>query len=159
MTHRDNERWQQCWRDREIGFHQQTVHPRLIRTWPRLGLASSNRIFVPLCGKSLDLLWLYRQGHGVIGVELSPLAVRAFFKESRLQAARHKRGRFTRWEHDRLTVACGDIFKLTAADLGDVKAVYERAGASSDRAVHKAYLLTPKGEETLGREQSAADRP
>nr|MBL8411758.1 hypothetical protein [Dechloromonas sp.] len=96
-TERDNELWQQCWRDRDTGFHQTTVNPSLIRFWPSLGLDKSERIFVPLCGKSLDLLWLARQGHPVIGVELSPLAVRAFFKESRLQPSRRKVGKFTLW--------------------------------------------------------------
>ena len=39
---------------------------------------------MPLCGKSLDLLWLAAQGHRVLGVEISPLAVDAFFAEQDL---------------------------------------------------------------------------
>ena len=77
MTGRDNELWQQSWRDRKTDFHQKIVSPHLVRFWSSLGLAASDRVFVPLCGKSLDLLWLAQQGHTVIGVELSPLAARA----------------------------------------------------------------------------------
>ena len=33
-------------------------------------------MFVPLCGKSLDLRHLASLGHEVVGVELSPIAVR-----------------------------------------------------------------------------------
>lgn len=151
MPDRDNERWQQCWRDRETAFHQTTVNPLLIRFWSRLGLAASDRVFVPMCGKSLDLLWLYRQGHGVLGVELSPIAARAFFKESRLQPTRRKLGAFTRWEHGRLGIHCGDFFKLTAADLGDVKAVFDRASLTAlpeeMRAEYVAHLraIVPAG--------------
>ncbi|HMT81543.1 MAG TPA: thiopurine S-methyltransferase, partial [Azonexus sp.] len=75
MTGRDNERWQQSWRDREIAFHQNVVNPHLVKFWQNLRLTAADRVFVPLCGKSLDLRWLADQGHTVVGVELSPLAV------------------------------------------------------------------------------------
>ncbi len=141
MPNRDNERWQQCWRDHEIGFHQAAVNPLLIRYWPALGLAASDKVFVPLCGKSRDLLWLHQQGHEVIGVELSPIAARAFFKESRLQPVRHKLGAFTRWSNGRLAIHCGDFFALTAADLGDVKAIYDRASLTAlPEELRAAYL-------------------
>ena len=142
MPNRDNERWQQCWRDHEIGFHQAAVNPLLIRYWPALGLAASDKVFVPLCGKSRDLLWLHQQGHEVIGVELSPIAARAFFKESRLQPVRHKLGAFTRWSNGRLAIHCGDFFALTAADLGDVKAIYDRASLTALPEVLR-YVAVP----------------
>lgn len=140
-TERDNELWQQCWRDRDTGFHQSTVNPSLIRFWPSLGLDKSERIFVPLCGKSLDLLWLARQGHPVIGVELSPLAVRAFFKESRLQPSRRKVGKFTHWQSGNIEILCGDLFDLCASDLGPIAAVFDRASLTAlPEDLRVAYL-------------------
>lgn len=131
MTGRDNELWQQSWRDDQTDFHQSAVNSHLTRFWPRLGLAPGARVFVPLCGKSLDLLWLAQQGHRVIGVELSPLAARAFFSENRLAASRRQVGQFTRWENGRIAILCGDFFALTAADLGDVAAVFDRASLTA----------------------------
>ncbi|MGE5471286.1 MAG: thiopurine S-methyltransferase [Bacteroidota bacterium] len=131
MTGRDNELWQQSWRERQTAFHQAVVNPQLVRFWSGLKLAAGERIFVPLCGKSLDLLWLAEQGHTVIGVELSPLAARAFFRENRIQASRRKVGQFTCWEHGRITILCGDFFGLTAADLGDIAAVFDRAALTA----------------------------
>ena len=131
MTGRDNELWQQSWRDREMAFHQKTVNPHLVRFWSSLGLAASDRVFVPLCGKSLDLLWLAQQGHTVVGVELSPLAARAFFRENRIQASRRRVGEFTLWEHGRIGIFCGDFFQLGAADLGDIAAVFDRASLTA----------------------------
>lgn len=131
MTGRDNELWQQSWRDRNIDFHQKAVNPHLVRFWSSLGLAPGDRVFVPLCGKSLDLLWLAQQGHTVVGVELSPLAARAFFRENRIQASRRRVGEFTLWEHDRISILCGDFFQLTAADLGDIAAVFDRASLTA----------------------------
>ena len=131
MTGRDNELWQQSWRDDDIAFHQPAVDPYLVKFWPNFRLTVEDRVFVPLCGKSLDLLWLARQGHKVIGVELSPLAVRAFFRENKLQPTRRKVGKFTLWEHGRIGILCGDFFNLTAADLGDISVVFDRASLTA----------------------------
>lgn len=131
MTGRDNERWQQSWRDREIAFHQNVVNPHLVKFWQNLRLTAADRVFVPLCGKSRDLRWLADQGHTVVGVELSPLAVRAFFKENKMQPVRQKLGKFTRWEHGRISILCGDFFQLSAADLGEIAAVFDRASLTA----------------------------
>ncbi len=54
-----------------------------------VGLLTQDRpsisILVPLCGKSLDLHWLYQHGHSVVGVELSGLAAKQFFEENGIQ--------------------------------------------------------------------------
>lgn len=140
-TGNDNELWQQCWRDRDTDFHQKTVNSNLMKFWPGLGLATTDRVFVPLCGKSLDLLWLARQGHPVVGVELSPIAVRAFFKENRLQPSRRKQGRFTHWHSGAIDILCGDFFDLTAADLGNIAAVFDRASLTAlPEEIRHAYL-------------------
>lgn len=131
MTSPDNALWQQCWRERRTGFHQTTVNPLLERFWPALGLAPGSRVFVPLCGKSLDMLWLARQGLTVIGVELSPVAVRAFFKENRLQPRRRPAGDLTLWEQGAIQILCGDYFALTSADLGPIDVVYDRAALTA----------------------------
>jgi thiopurine S-methyltransferase len=140
-TGRDNELWQQCWRDRDTDFHQTSVNHHLIRFWPGLDLPRGARIFVPLCGKSLDLLWLASQGHPVVGVELSPLAIRAFFKESRIQPSRRKDGRFTRWQGGDIEILCGDFFDLSADDLGPIAAVFDRAALTAlPEDLRVAYL-------------------
>lgn len=140
-TGRDNELWQQCWRDSNTDFHQSAVNPALIRFWPSLGLHPGDRIFVPLCGKSLDLLWLARQGHPVVGVELSPLAVRAFFMESGLAATRRRQGKFIHWQSGNIEILCGDLFDLSAADLGPIAVVFDRAALTAlPEDIRAAYL-------------------
>lgn len=144
MSNPDNALWQQCWRDRNIEFHQKTVNQLLIRYWHSLNLAEGSRVFVPLCGKSLDLLWLAQQGCEVIGIELSPIAVRAFFRENGLLPARRQVGRLTEWSSGSIRIFCGDIFALTAADLGPISAVYDSAALTalpeSVRAIYVAHL-------------------
>jgi thiopurine S-methyltransferase len=131
MTSRDQNLWLEMWRKRTTDFHQIAVNPLLSRFWPALGLEAGCRVFVPLCGKSLDMLWLAEQGHEVIGVELSPLATRAFFRENGLHPTRTREGPFTRWHHERISILCGDYFALTSADLGDIDTVYDRAALTA----------------------------
>ena len=55
--------WHDRWENQDIGFHQADIDALLPAYWPRLELASDAPVFVPLCGKSLDMVWLAQQGH------------------------------------------------------------------------------------------------
>ena len=119
--------WHDRWENNLIGFHLDEVNPYLKQFWNLLDLKPGAKIFVPLCGKSIDLLWLAEQGCSVIGVELSPLAVEAFFTENSLEADRRKEGDFEVWQSGNITIYCGDFFSMTQEMLGDIDAVYDRA--------------------------------
>jgi thiopurine S-methyltransferase len=131
MTGRDNRLWLQMWRDKSIDFHQSAVNPLLSRFWSVMEHRRGSRVFVPLCGKSLDMIWLAQQGHEVIGVELSPVAVKAFFKENHLHPEKQRIGTFTRWRHGRISILCGDYFVLDKKVLGRIDTVYDRAALTA----------------------------
>ncbi|MGB5103225.1 MAG: hypothetical protein WBO04_07870 [Steroidobacteraceae bacterium] len=94
--------WHERWRTGQVGFHQPTVHPLLERWWPALGVPPDARVYVPLCGKSLDMTWLAERGHRVVG-----------------NFVRHTAGPYELLE--------GDALALTPEILGPVDAVYDRA--------------------------------
>lgn len=119
--------WHQRWRENQIGFHQAAINDHLQAFWPGLGVPPGAAVFVPLCGKSLDMPWLRSQGHPVIGVELSEIAVNAFFSENRLQPTVTDEPPFKKYSVDGITVYCGDFFALTAAHLAQAGAMYDRA--------------------------------
>jgi len=119
--------WQNTWAERSIGFHQAAPNPLLVEYWPTLGLPPDALVFVPLAGKSLDLRWLRDRGHGVLAVELSPIAVREFFEEAGLEPVRQRQGPFEPWSAGGYRVLRGDFFDLRAEDLRGVRAVYDRA--------------------------------
>jgi len=131
VTGRDNQRWLKMWRNDQTDFHQLKVNPLLARFWTSLNLRKHSCIFVPLCGKSLDLLWLAQQGNDVVGVELSPVAVKAFFEENHLIPRKSKSGEFTVWESGRVKILCGDFFRLAPSDLGKIDVVYDRAALTA----------------------------
>lgn len=123
----DAEFWKQRWENNETGFHLEEVNPFLPRFWPQLHLPESSKVFVPLCGKSLDLCWLREQGHEVWGVELSSLAVQQFFSEQEMRPEVHRVGAIEIWEADGIRLFCGDFFELTTELLGQPNVVYDRA--------------------------------
>lgn len=117
--------WNERWERQEIGFHQSDVHAGLQRYWPELGAAG--RVFVPLCGKSVDMRWLMAQGHEVVGAELSQLATDAFFREQSLPAEQDTVGPFRRYRSEGISVLQGDYFQLQPEYLRGIDAVYDRA--------------------------------
>jgi thiopurine S-methyltransferase len=119
--------WLERWQQNQIGFHQAEISAHLQDFWGALALPRGSSVFVPLCGKSRDMLWLRAQGHGVLGVELSPIAVNDFFRENGLAPQRRHEGFFERCVADDLEILCGDFFALTADQLAGVAGVYDRA--------------------------------
>ena len=147
--------WLDRWRTAQIGFHQAAVDRHLQAYWPLLKLPANSPVFVPLCGKSLDLMWLRERGHSVKGVELSPVALESFVMEHGIPARRRVLKGFDVYEADGLTLFRGDYFKLAAALLGSVSAVYDRAALISwtpearEAYVKHLTLLTSPGTQTL----------
>jgi len=119
--------WHERWERAEIGFHQQTINVHLQQFWNRLELRAGQRVFVPLCGKSHDLLWLAGEGHPVTGVEISPMAVAAFFTENGLTPRCWRDGAFEVWEADEIRILLGDFFALEPRRVADCAGVYDRA--------------------------------
>lgn len=119
--------WLERWQLNQIGFHNADVNPHLKKNWSLLKLQKNNQVFVPFCGKTKDLLWLREQGHKIIAVELSPIAVEAFFVENQLPFNKTQVDEFELFETDGIQIYCGDFFKLSAELLKGVHAVYDRA--------------------------------
>ncbi|HHL43903.1 MAG TPA: thiopurine S-methyltransferase, partial [Hellea balneolensis] len=95
--------------------------------WPMLNLDPEAPVFVPLCGKSKDMLYLREQGHRIIGVELSNFALDCFSRENHLYLNRVGAPPMPYFEGLGYLLIVGDFFKLDRAKLHGVCAVYDRA--------------------------------
>lgn len=123
----DQDFWHRKWASNEIGFHEARPNALLVAHLPELALPAGARLFLPLCGKSLDIGWLLAQGHRVAGAELSRLAIEQLFAELGVEPTISAAGPLERFEAGPLTVFVGDIFELDRATLGPVDAIYDRA--------------------------------
>jgi thiopurine S-methyltransferase len=119
--------WHTRWADNRTGFHEAAANALLVAHFAALALPAGARVFVPLCGKTLDIDWLLAQGHRVAGVELSAVAVEQLFGRMGVEPVVEDMGAMQRHSADGLQVFVGDVFDLTAAMLGPVDAVYDRA--------------------------------
>ena len=123
----DPDFWHRRWRDNDIGFHREEVHPYLPQYWPGLELVQGSKVFVPLCGKSHDMIWLAEQGHEVVGIELSSVAVADFFAEQKLKPVTRNDGAFTISSSGPIEIWCGDIFELPDRVWHNISVIYDRA--------------------------------
>ncbi len=157
--------WHERWQKGEIGFHLSEVNPRLRAFWPRLGVSPHATVFVPLCGKSLDMIWLREQGHRVVGVELSPIAVTQFFAEQGATPTVTPRDGFACHECDDIALWCGDFFALEPQSVWGEgtaeRAIYDRAAlvalpeAMRPRYAERLLTLARWGQENAASEASA----
>ena len=119
--------WQQKWETNNIAFHESQANPALVNNIAQLSLAPGARVFVPLCGKTLDIHWLLAQGFRVAGAELVELAVQQLFQELGVEPQVETVGPLKRYSAENIDIFVGDIFQLSAEVLGPVDAVYDRA--------------------------------
>jgi thiopurine S-methyltransferase len=115
--------WKKRWEDKDIPWHQPKIEPLLEKYFP----TEPRTVFVPLCGKSLDLFWLSKRGHQVVGSELSEIACEEFFNENQLPVQISKHGEHSKFKSGPITLWAGDFFSLPLESLGEINAIYDRA--------------------------------
>lgn len=160
------EDWKSRWNEGRIGWHEVDGNRALHEYWPIPG--NGERVLVPLCGKSPDLLWLARNGYDVTGVELSEIAIRAFIDESGLQFESGKSGELLSFNSmsPPITLICGDYFDFLSKPFD---ALYDRASLIAlprplrpDYIRHTKTLVKPDAAQlliTLEYDQAMVDGP
>ncbi len=170
--------WQQRWQEGRIGFHQFDVNPQLIKHFSALALPFRSRVLVPLCGKSVDMVWLAHAGYDVVGVELVESAVQAFFIEQNItptiteftsaadgSTLKRYQGQLA---GQTISLWVADIFALSPTAIGDIAAVYDRAALialpETMRADYSTQIIKLSDNAaqlliTLNYEQSKKDGP
>ena len=121
--------WHERWEKNEIPFHEKKTNPVLRKYFGRLALRKGARVFVPLCGKTLDIHWLLSKGYRVAGAELSKIAVEQLFAELGVEPkiSQMAGGRGSKYSARNIDIFVGDIFGVTRPKLGRVDAIYDRA--------------------------------
>lgn len=143
--------WHDRWEKGETGFHQPTVNPYLGYFYGEKGasvdIRSTLKVFVPLCGKSMDMQWLSENGYAVIGVECSPVAVKEFVKNHGVSIEEIDTGTHIKYtingelaDSASIELILGDFFGLTEKDVEGVTDVFDRASLIAlPEAMRSAY--------------------
>ena len=170
--------WQQRWQEGRIGFHQFDVNPELIKHFSALALPFGSRVLVPLCGKSVDMVWLAHAGYDVVGIELVESAVQAFFIEQNItptiteftsaadgSTLKRYQGQLA---GQTISLWVADIFVLSPTAIGGIAAVYDRAALIAlpadvrpdySKQIYKLSNNAPQLLITLNYDQSKKDGP
>ena len=119
--------WHQKWEANDTPFHGSEANPMLVKYFSALSLPEGSRVFIPLCGKTLDILWLLSNGYRVAGAELSKLAIEQLFAALGMEPIITTLGAIERYSAEDVDIFVGDIFELTGTTLGLVDAIYDRA--------------------------------
>ena len=170
--------WQQRWQEGRIGFHKSDVNPELIKYFSNIALPAGSRVLVPLCGKSVDMVWLACAGYDVVGIELVESAVQAFFAEQNIMptitefTSTADKSILKRYQGQlagqTITLWAADIFALSAIDIDAINAIYDRAAlialpanmrADYSRHIVKLSNNAPQLLITLNYDQNKKDGP
>ena len=118
--------WHNRWQTQQIGWHRDAYNDLLTKHWDRIGSNKGDEILVPLCGKSLDMLWFASQGYSVVGLEMVEEAIQAFFEENKLDVVRETIHEQIHHTSEPFTIIEGDIFNLRPG-ITQADAWYDRA--------------------------------
>lgn len=137
--------WLRKWEKNEIAFHNSEANPMLVEYFKELSLAKGHRVFVPLCGKTLDIAWLLANGYRVAGAELVELAIEQLFVELGVAPTIVETGPVKQYSATNIDIFVGDIFNVSNKMLGAVDAIYDRAALvampTETRQRYTAHLL------------------
>lgn len=121
----EKEFWHQAWAENRIGFHMSEVNPTLIKFCEKITQCEKRKVLLPLCGKTLDLIWFSEKVEKVYGVELSESAILQFFEENELEYKTREEGPFKIFTSKNIEIYCGDFFEFPIEKLG-VELVFDR---------------------------------
>ena len=118
--------WESRWEEGRIGFHLPEVNSYLLRYSGVLLKQAPQSVFVPLCGKTLDLPWLAGRTKKVVGVELIRKAVEDFYEENKITHLIHQACKLQIYSKSSIDIFQGDFFDLKHENVAPFKAIYDR---------------------------------
>ena len=136
----DMEFWHNRWHTQQIGWHRAVYNDMLLKHWPTINAAENSKVMVPLCGKSLDMLWLAEQGYSVVGLEMVEKAIQDFFAENDLEYTSKITENHTEYSSQNITIYQGNVLDIVSGKI-DADAWYDRAAMIAiDPSTRQSYV-------------------
>lgn len=137
--------WHNKWARNETSFHKSHPNPLLVAHVKALSLAEGSVIFIPLCGKTLDIAWLLSNGYRIAGVELVETAIEQLFAELGITPEISIVDKIKHYKAKNIDIYVCNIFDLSQELLGPVDVVYDRAALialpEETRTRYTAHLM------------------
>jgi thiopurine S-methyltransferase len=148
MAHETNSSlgfWEEKYWSKNLSpWHLKDVHKQLIEYEKELFPTKPARVLVPLCGKTVDLRFLYENGYEVVGVEGTELAIQEFFKEQNIEHTRSSYGSggsMYQSTDKRLTILNTNFFTIEDPEyVGTFDAVWDRAAIVAVEPEHRVFF-------------------
>ncbi len=130
-SHVDTAQWKDAWAKGRTSFHEGKPNEFLSKHVDALtGGKPAITIFVPLCGKAVDLKWLYDRGHSVVGVEVANQAIEEFFTENNLEFSKEDvdkvHGTLYKSSDGRIRLYACDLYDFSNEVESGMQAVWDR---------------------------------
>lgn len=119
--------WESRWKKGNTGFHSDEIYRGLLQYFPEKTLLRRETAFVPLCGKSEDLLWLAGKFNKVVGVDVSMIAIEEFIENHKLEVTKRSFSSFTIFDAENIELWCGDFLKMPVHKIRPVDFIYDKA--------------------------------
>ncbi|KAJ6649507.1 putative thiopurine S-methyltransferase [Pseudolycoriella hygida] len=134
--------WSDRWAQAKTGWHRSDVNKQLIEFVRKFcDDGTSKRFFVPLCGKTVDIPFLYAQGHSVFGVEAVAQPVEELNEEHSLGLKFNSESSTYSSGDGKITIYCGDIFTCPFDKFGTFDCVWDRGSfVAFDYPFRPAYM-------------------
>ena len=131
-------------------FHRKDIHPFTLAHLTPHTLKGTN-VLVPLCGKSVDMLYAAQYANQVIGVELAPAAILQFFEENNLPFTQPNE---TTYVSSNITIYCRDFMQLSYAEIGHIDWIIDRASlVALPEEMRREYIRTIDRLSSVGTKQ------
>jgi len=118
--------WENRWATGQSQWHKNEVNPLFLKWFDeckgrraRGTMETDMRFLFPLCGKSRDLIWVYRKGYYVTGIEAVASVVDALYTEANIPYTKYYEKEIDGWIYEssgdnaKLKVFCCDVFKMS----------------------------------------------
>ncbi|XP_048776137.1 thiopurine S-methyltransferase-like [Ostrea edulis] len=146
--------WKECWNTPNVEFHNPDLNELFVKYNNRMLTRPGMRIFVPMCGKAVEMKWLLDHGYKVVGLEVAPVPCKAFFEENNIpyhiKDIHDIHGEKYESLDGNIVIYCCDFFHFSREICGDFEAIWDSGGLNSmdveDRPVYVHRIRTLMGQ-------------
>lgn len=139
----NNSEWVQRWAVGNTAFHQPKYDPFLEKREDEMFGGKAKSLFLPLCGKTPDMMWMYEHGHTVCGVEIAEQAIKELFEENKIEVDIQDIpdvGKLYKSKDGRLSVYVADLFDMSAKLCGTFDIIWDsRSFVAINLCDHEIY--------------------